>query len=1092
QPPIIIQPPAVITSPVPISSNGQTQGSQPQPPVIHVSPSSQSSQGPQIIRVGSPSHLGSEPQIIRIGSPGRTLAPTTPGLDRIVVEPSASSSGRSDYYPHDDLSHRTGSRVGTPRMRVPHIPHSRPLSRPVLVDVPHRTTMSDAGTERYYPSSSSQSGAPGIVYVQPRDGGRPIPYAPVGRPGSPSGARSPTHIIVDADGRRYREGARSPPHLVKVVRDSPSRHPILTLPRRSHLKSFTSSHRKAFLPLSPLGPPLKSSSGSLRPLAPVLGPTLPPLARTLSGSALNPRILLAPDVPALAPLLASLKSMVLVHAHGPRVAAPIPPLVSSKSALVHARNLHDPYPALIRRLALFGLRVIAPRIDPAGPILRALRELFMWALPSHDPTGRAAGLPGPVLLKLTHLAAVGAGDTLTRRVGLFKLVRSHSRSHSPTRIIGVEHDRGRSRSPTHIVRVGSSRSRSHSPPRVIHVHGSSETRSHSPPRIIRVDDDRSHRSRSPTHYPREIHVVGSGGSRARTPSRSPTRIIYNHSPYGSRSPSRVHTPRTGSRSPIGIIRVGSPDRYEPGSVYGGYPASQVSGRPTVIRVGSGGPVQQGPDVVRITSPKVHEQPQVVRVGGTPSQTPTPQVIRVTSPQAQSEEPSCIIRVGVPRTTLPSYLPTDADKQSGEPAQRYLSHISEESAVSGASEIPPVIEIPEPRQQRPPVHRTASGRTEAPPPQVIRIGAGSRAGRSDVPAEQIRVTTPGPIEYPYPPQVIHIGTSPSEDYPPQIVRVGSTKPVPQPEAPPTIVRIPTVQGKPEYQTHIIRVASPPAVVAPSAPHVVQLGTPSHAQEEPQWIRVKSPPRQIIDPVPQVVHLKSAPQAPVGPQIICVATAIPQPDPTPAPAQVFRIGTPAYPEPPQIVRVGTAKPTLPDKLEQIIRIGTPSYPEPLQTPQVIRVGVQPPQGSCRAPGGVPPAPHVIRVTAPHKEAPSPVEVMCIGSPTMTAPTELQVIRVTSPPAQPQESPERLPVPTETIRIGSTAPTSSAGPQVIRLSTSYPAPEPTQITCTGTAPPSKPQVIHVTPPPSKTEIIRLPAEPAPAGEGPQVICVTSPLRE
>ncbi|KAG8724496.1 hypothetical protein FRC11_002077, partial [Ceratobasidium sp. 423] len=92
----------------------------------------------------------------------------------------------------------------------------------------------------------------------------------------------------------------------------------------------------------------------------------------------------------------------------------------------------------------------------------------------------------------------------------------------------------------------------------------------------------------------------------------------------------------------------------------------------------------------------------------------------------------------------------------------------------------------------------------------------------------------------------------------------------PEAPLTIVWIPTAQGKPEYQTHIIRVASPPAVVAASAPHVVRLGTPSHAQEEPQWIHVKLPPRQIVDPVPQVVHLKSAPQAPVGPQIIRVTS------------------------------------------------------------------------------------------------------------------------------------------------------------------------------------------------------------------------------
>ncbi|KAG8696055.1 hypothetical protein FRC11_001017, partial [Ceratobasidium sp. 423] len=111
--------------------------------------------------------------------------------------------------------------------------------------------------------------------------------------------------------------------------------------------------------------------------------------------------------------------------------------------------------------------------------------------------------------------------------------------------------------------------------------------------------------------------------------------------------------------------------------------------------------------------------------------------------------------------------------------------------------------------------------------------------------------------------------------------------------------------------------------------------------------------ITNPVPQVVHLKLAPQAPISPQIICVATAIPQPDPTSAPTQVFRIRTPAYPEPPQIICVGTAKPTLPDKLEWIIRISTPSYPEPPQTPQVIHPPkeVAEPQVICiGTPGGV----------------------------------------------------------------------------------------------------------------------------------------------
>ncbi|KAG8706288.1 hypothetical protein FRC11_008353 [Ceratobasidium sp. 423] len=675
-------------------------------------------------------------------------------------------------------------------------------------------------------------------------------------------------------------------------------------------------------------------------------------------------------VAVLTPLVTSFMSA-LIHArdsHDPHP-TPIPRLASFKSvALVHAHGPHGPRPALIR-LALFRLEVVAPRIDPAGLILRDLRELFLWAARlSHDPADGTAALPEPVLSMLADLMAVGAGDTHSpTRVIQVGRSRSRSRSHSPTRIIGAEHNRGRSRSPTRIVQVGSSRSQSHSPPRIIHVHQSSETLSHSPTRIIRVDDDRSHRPRSPRHYPHEIHVVGSG--------------VRGHAP--------LHALRQG--------------------LYTIIIATVVEARP----------------------------PQVVRVGGTPSQTPTPQVIRVTSPQAQipnvirvggspqAEEPPRITCVGVPRTTLPPYLPTDADKQPGEPTQ------NEESVVPGASEIPPDFEIPEPQQQRPPVHRTASGRTEAPPPQVIRIGAGLRAGHSDVLAEQIRVTTPGPIEYPYPPQVIHIGTSPSEDYPPQIVRVGLTKPVPQPEAPPTIVRIPTAQDKPEYQTHVICVVSP-AVVAPSVPHVIRLGTPSHAQEEPQWIRIKSPPRQIIDPVPQVVHLKLAPQAPVGPQIIRVATAIPQPDLTPAPAQVFRIGTPTYPEPPQIVHVETAKPTLPDKPEQIIRIGTLSYPEPPQTPQVIHVGVQPPKEVAEpqvvrigTPGGVPPAP---------REAPSPVEVVRIGSPTTTAPTEPQVIRATSPPAQPQE-------PVRVVRVGSAAP-RDFDPQVIHVKSPKRSPAPTRL--------------------------------------------------
>ncbi|CAE7134405.1 unnamed protein product, partial [Rhizoctonia solani] len=1052
-PPIIIQPPAVITSPVPISSSGQTQGSQSQPPVIHVSPSPQGSQGsgPQIIRVEPPPQSSGEPQIIRIGSPGHTA--TTPSVERIVVAPTASSSGRSEYYPyhggshlggshlggsHLGGSHLGGSRIGTPRMRVP---DSRSLSPPVMVDLPHRPAMSGTGTERYYPSSSSQSGTPGVVFVEPHGGsGQPIPYARVGEPArSRSRSPSPTHVIVDADGRRYRKGARSPPHLVQVVRDSPSRR-------------------------------VRSPQHVTIPGGRVHSP------RSRSTSRSPPPVVQLP-----------------------------PPEQSSRS---HSVEEHD---------------------------------------------------------------------------------RPQGHSHAPPHVIRTGPEYGRPRSPTQIVIEGSSREGASPPTRVIRVEGSSETRSQTSTRIIRVDDDRSRHSDSPRRYPHEtheIHVVGSG-SRPRTPSRSPTRIIYDHSRYGSPSPSRVHTPGSRSRSPTQIIRVGSPDRYGRGSAYGGshYPGSHVSGRPTVIRVGSAGPVHHGPDLVRVTSPRA-EQPQVVRVGGTPSQTPTPQVIRVTTPQVQvphvihigspqTEEPPRIIRFGVPRTSLPSYLP-ERREQPDEPTQRQLSQITEETSISGSSEIPAVIEIPESQQQRPPVQRTASGRTEPPPPHVIRVGAGSRAGRSEVPLHQIRVTTPGPIEYP-PPQVIHIGSEPSEDYPPPIVRVSSTKPAPQPEAPPTIVRLPSAQGKSEYQPHVIRVASPPVAAPPSVPHVVRLGTTPHVQEEPQMIRVKSPPQPIYDPVPQVVHLKSAPQSEIGPQIIRVATAaIPQRYSTPA--QVFRIGTPGYPEPPQIVRVGTAKLPVEDKLEQIIHIGVPTYPEPPQTPQVIRVGVQPQKEVVSEPqvvrigtqAGVSPTPQVIRVAAPPKEAPTPVDVIRIGSPTITAPIEPQVIRVTSPPAQVQQptrvvrvgsavpkdvvpqvirvkSPERPPLPTEIIRVGSTAPTvsegpqvirvgtsrpppvqptqiirtgtappsepqlirvtsppqqyppteivrvgsappASEGPQVIRVGTSHPPPEPTQIIRTGTAPPTDPQVIRVTSPPSKTEIIRLPAEFAPTNEGPQVVRVTS----
>jgi hypothetical protein len=258
--------------------------------------------------------------------------------------------------------------------------------------------------------------------------------------------------------------------------------------------------------------------------------------------------------------------------------------------------------------------------------------------------------------------------------------------------------------------------------------------------------------------------------------------------------------------------------------------------------------------------------QVVHVGGTPSQvtprairvtsprsdvTQTPNVIRVGTPRREQEEPR-IIRVANPRTSVRSYILVEAPIEAPQPTHLYpQGHLSQitEASESGASDIPQVIKVGEPSEyeQRPVVRRTASGRTErteAPLPHIIPVG--SRAGRSEAPLQQIRITSPAPIANP-PPQVIRVRTdTPEHERALQIVRVGLTKPAAV-EAPPTIMRIPTAQGKPDFQPHVIRVTSPPAAVVSSEPHVVRVGTARPTAEEPQMIRITLPPRQIVESV-----------------------------------------------------------------------------------------------------------------------------------------------------------------------------------------------------------------------------------------------------
>ncbi|CAE6412822.1 unnamed protein product [Rhizoctonia solani] len=120
------------------------------------------------------------------------------------------------------------------------------------------------------------------------------------------------------------------------------------------------------------------------------------------------------------------------------------------------------------------------------------------------------------------------------------------------------------------------------------------------------------------------------------------------------------------------------------------------------------------------------------------------LIRVTTPQVQvpnvipqTEEPPRIIRVSVPRTTLLSYLPTDADKQPGEPTQGYSSHISEALAALGTSATVPAGLLNNLKTDR-----------------AIRFASYSNRCRFEswtfkCPTEEIRVTTPGSIKYPPP-------------------------------------------------------------------------------------------------------------------------------------------------------------------------------------------------------------------------------------------------------------------------------------------------------------------------------------------------------
>ncbi|KAG8730498.1 hypothetical protein FRC10_002651, partial [Ceratobasidium sp. 414] len=315
-----------------------------------------------------------------------------------------------------------------------------------------------------------------------------------------------------------------------------------------------------------------------------------------------------------------------------------------------------------------------------------------------------------------------------------------------------------------------------------------------------------------------------------------------------------------------------------------------------------------------------------------------------------------------------------------------------------------------------------------------------------------VTSPAPVEHP-PPHIIRVGTGePERDYTPQILRVGSTKPVVV-EAPPAIVRIPMAQGKHELQPHVIRVASPPAVVVPSEPHIVHLGTPAHAVEEPTLVQVKSPPHQIVDPVPQVVHLKSEPNIPLGPRIIRVATAMPQPDLGPAQPQ----------EGPQVIRVTSPRvespPPAPQPGPQVIRVTSPRAEPVSAAPSVVPVPPAEPT-IIRLGSSAPVEPQIIRVTLPKPE-PAPV-VMAPAPAPVTA----------TPAAAPAPTPAPAPAP----------PSVAEAPQIIRLASR--TEERPQIIRVGSAIPQAPQIIRLSSAaPSEAQIVHISSCPA------QVIRVTSP---
>ncbi|QRW12092.1 hypothetical protein RhiLY_11091 [Ceratobasidium sp. AG-Ba] len=211
QPPIIIQPPAIIAAP------GQSVISGPpdQPQIIRIG-SSQSSRSPaQIIQVGSPRTSSPPPQIIQVGSPGHT-API-PGA--IIVE------GSDDSRRERPIIYAPGTTRSWSRSRSPerHQYSSRSISPGVVIDRPSRgprpeTEHMDIGY------GSSRSGTPWIIHVDDR-------YRESSRGGSPriiriedshSGSDSRSPQIIQVEGRRRRR-SRSPRTVVALVARDPAR-----------------------------------------------------------------------------------------------------------------------------------------------------------------------------------------------------------------------------------------------------------------------------------------------------------------------------------------------------------------------------------------------------------------------------------------------------------------------------------------------------------------------------------------------------------------------------------------------------------------------------------------------------------------------------------------------------------------------------------------------------------------------------------------------------------------------------------------------------------------------------------------------------